>query len=143
MANGGSWFEEINEEKEAENELVIDEIKIDIYTAVRDKANQDGGEYELEAVVAVLDNDVQGASEMGIKSLKRRIYQQIEQNPLYFCDENGNVTIFEDDYVSRKYFVLRAIKEAIIKKSPNQKSMRNPSPKPFCCMISISLRSVR
>lgn len=123
VANGGTWFEEVNDEKEAENELALDEIKIDIYNAVREKASQDGGEYELEAVVAVLENSVQKASEMGLKSLKRRIYQEIERNPLYFCDDNGNVTIFEDDYVNRKYFVLRAIKEAIIKKSPNNKSM--------------------
>lgn len=123
VKNGGTWFEEINEEAEAENDLILDEIKIDIYNAVREKSVQDGGEYELEAVVAVLDNNVQAASDMGLKSLKRRIYQQIEQNPLYFCDENGNVTIFEDDYITRKYFVLRSIKEGIIKKSPNNKSM--------------------
>ncbi len=123
VANGGSWFEEINDEAEAENDLIIDEIKIDIYNAVRKKASEDGGEYELESVVAVLENSVQEASEMGLKSLKRRIYQEIESNPLYFCDEDGNVNIFEDDYVTRKYFALRAIKEAIIKKSANNKSM--------------------
>ena len=82
-----------------------------------------GREYELEAVVAVLDNDVQGASIMKVKSLKRRIYQEIEADPFYFCDDNGNVTIFEDDYITRKYFTLRAIKESIIKKSSNNKSM--------------------
>lgn len=122
-ANGGSWFEEVNDEKEAEQDLIIDELKIDIYNAVRNKAKEDGGEYELEAVVAVLENSVQEASEMGLKSLKRRIYQEIESNPLYFADDSGNVTIFEDDYVSRKYFVLRAIKEGIIKKSVNNKSI--------------------
>jgi hypothetical protein len=123
VANGGTWFEEVNDEKEAENDLIIDELKIDIYNAVRSKAAEDGGEYELEAVVAVLENSVQTASEMTPKSLKRRIYQEIEANPLYFADDNGNITIFEDDYVNRKYFVLRAIKEAVIKKSPNNKSM--------------------
>ena len=71
VANGGTWFEEVNDEKEAEDDLIIDELKIDIYNAVRKKANEDGGEYELEAVVAVLENSVQVASEMQIKSLKR------------------------------------------------------------------------
>ena len=60
---------------------------------------------------------------MKVKSLKRRIYQEIEADPFYFCDDNGNVTIFEDDYITRKYFTLRAIKESIIKKSSNNKSM--------------------
>lgn len=123
VANGGSLFEVVDDEKEAEDSLALDEIKIDIYNAVREQLKEDGGEYALEALVAVLENSVQVASEMGVKSLKRRIYQEIEANPYYFVDDNGNVTVFEDDYISRKYFVLRAIKEQVIKKSVNKKSM--------------------
>jgi len=122
-ANGGTWFEEVNDEKEAEADLIIDDLKIDLYNAVRNKLEEDDGIYELEAVVAVLENNVQEASTMSPKSLKRRIYQEIENNPLYFADDNFKITIFEDDYINRKYFVLRSIKEAIIKKSPNNKSM--------------------
>ena len=123
VSNGGIWFEEVNDEKEAEADLVIDEIKIDIYNAVRAKLKEDGGVYELEAVVAVLENSVAIAADMSPQALKRRIYQEVESNPLYFTDDNKNVTIFEDDYINRKYFVLRAIKESIIKKSANNKSM--------------------
>lgn len=122
-ANGGALFEMIDDEKEAEESLEIDELKIDIYNAIREKAKEDGGEYALESLVAVLENSVSVASEMGMKSLKRRIYQQIEADPYYFTDDHGNVSIFEDDYISRKYFVLRAIKEQVIKKSSNNKSM--------------------
>lgn len=123
VENGGSLFEMIDDEKEAEEGLELDELKIDIYSAIREKAKEDGGEYELEAIVAVLENSVVAASEMGIKSLKRRIYQEIEADPYFFVDDKGNVNIFEDDYITRKYFVLRAIREGIIKKSPNNKSM--------------------
>jgi len=123
VKNNGVWFEEVNDEKEAEADLKIEDLKIDLYNAVRNKLKEDDGVYELEAIVAVLENSVSAASEMSPQSLKRRIYQEIENNPLYFSDDNYNVTIFEDDYVNRKYFVLRAIKEAIIKKSPNNKSM--------------------
>jgi len=123
VANGGNWFEEVNDEKDAEFELDVAEMKVDIYNAVREKAKEEEGEYALEALVAVLENSVVVASEMGLGSLKRRIYQEIESNPYYFVDDNGAVTVFEDDYVTRKYFVLRAIKEAVIKKSPNQKSI--------------------
>lgn len=122
-ANGGTWFEEVNDEKEAEADLIIDDLRIDLYNAVRNKLAEEDGVYELEAIVAVLENSVQEASTMSPQSLKRRIYQEIENNPLYFADDNYNVTIFEDDYINRKYFVLRAIKEAIIMKSPNNKSM--------------------
>lgn len=123
VANGGNLFEEVNGEKEAEREMILDEMRIDIYNEVRRVSKLDDGEYQLEAVVAVLEDSVAKASEMGMQSLKRRIYQEIESNPEYFCDDDGNVTIFNDDYISRKYFVLRAIKEAVIKKSVNNKSM--------------------
>tara|TARA_R110000796_G_scaffold23144_1_gene66654 strand:- start:2426 stop:3244 length:819 start_codon:yes stop_codon:yes gene_type:complete len=121
--NGGSWFEEINDEQEAEDDLTLEELKNDVYNAVRKKALEADGEYELEAVVAVLENSVQKASEMQLNSLKRRIYQQVQSNVEYFTDDNGNVNIFEDEYIMRKFFVLRAIKEGIIKKSINGKSM--------------------
>ena len=123
VANGGNLFEEINDEKEAENDLKIDDIKIDIYNAIRKIASEDGGEYKLEAVVAVLEDSVVTASEMGLKSLKRRLYQEVEADYEFFCDDSGNVTIFQDDFISRKYFVLRALKENVIKKSPNNKSI--------------------
>lgn len=123
VVNGGNLFEVIDEEKEAEDSLELDELKVDIYNAIREEAAKDGGEYALEAVVAVLENSVVKASQMGVKSLKRRIYQEIEADPEFFIDDHGNVNIFEDDYINRKYFVLRAINEAIIKKSPNNKSM--------------------
>lgn len=123
VANGGNLFEEVNDDKEAEMDLKIEELKIDIYNAVREQANKEDGEDRLEPVVAVLENSVVKASEMGLSSLKRRIYQEIESNPWYFCDDSGKVTIFEDSYINRRYFVLRAIKEAVIKKSPNNKSM--------------------
>tara|TARA_R110000851_G_scaffold185529_2_gene334817 strand:+ start:289 stop:1077 length:789 start_codon:yes stop_codon:yes gene_type:complete len=123
FANGGNWFEEVNDEKESETELDLAEMKVDIYNAIRERAEKDDGAYALEAVVAVLEDSVVVASEMGMKSLKRRIYQEIESNPFYFVDDDGDVTVFEDDYINRKYFVLRAIKEAVIKKSPTNKSM--------------------
>ena len=122
-ANGGSLFEEINDEKEAEIELRVDDIKIDIYNAIREVAAQKGGEYKLEAVVAVLEDSIIKASKLELSGLKRRLYREVESDWEFFTDDSGNVTIFEDDYISRKYFVLRALREGIIKKSPNNKSM--------------------
>jgi hypothetical protein len=122
-ANGGVWFEEINDEQEAEDDLTLEELKNDVYNAVRKKAKEADGEYELEAVVAVLENSVEKASGMQMNSLKRRIYQQVQSDVYYFVDDFGNVNIFEDDYIMRKFFVLRAIKEGILKKSVNGNAM--------------------
>jgi hypothetical protein len=122
-ANGGGWFEVINEEQEAKESIEDEELKNDIMYAVREVAKKKDGIHELSAVVAVLLDSVDEASKMGIESLKRVIYNEIDNDPKYFVDEKGNVTIFEDDGIKRKYLILRAIKEGIIKKSVNNRSM--------------------
>ena len=119
----GGWFESVNEELEAKESINEEELKNDIIYAVRQMAKTKDGIHELSAVVAVLLNDVNEASSMGIESLKRVIYNEVEADPTYFADENGNVTIFEDDEIKRKYLILRAINEGIIKKSPNSRSI--------------------
>lgn len=119
----GGWFMEINEEEEAKESIKEDELKTDIMYAVRQMAKKEDGIHELSAVVAVMLGDVGEASKMGIEQLKRVIYNQIEANPYYFADENDNVTIFEDDDIKRRYIILRAIKEGIIKKSSNARSI--------------------
>ncbi len=103
VANGGGWFEEVNEEQESKESIVLDEVKNDIMYAVRQMAKEKDGIHELSAVVAVLLDSVDEASSMGIESLKRVIYNEIDNDPYYFMDDKGNVTIFEDDVIKRKY----------------------------------------
>ncbi len=121
--NGGSWFEEVNEEMEANESVVLDDLKMDIKLAIREKLAEEDGVHQVEAVVAVLMDSVDEARAMSKGELKRALYQEAEYNPYYFVDDEGNVTIFNDDSVVRKYFVLRAIKDGIIKKTPNSKAM--------------------
>ena len=54
---------------------------------------------------------------------KLTIYRFAEANPDYFTDDAGEINIFDDEYVHRKYLVLRAIKDNVLKKSANNKSM--------------------
>jgi hypothetical protein len=119
----GGWFEPVNEEMEAQESINDEELKNDIMYVVRQMAKTKDGLHELSAVVAVLLGNVNEASNMGIEQLKRVIYNEIYADPTYFADENGNVTIFEDTLVKRKYIVLRAIKEGILKKTPNNRSI--------------------
>ena len=122
-ANGGSWFEEINEEVEATEEIEVEELIQDIKFAVREKEKEEEGIYALETVVSVLVSSVSEASKMTKAELKRAIYNAAENNPYYFTDDNGNVNIFDDENVNRKYLTLKSINEGIIKKSPNNKSI--------------------
>lgn len=123
VANGGTWFEEVNDEVEAKESIEIEELIMDIKQAVRDKSKEKDGIYALEAVVAVLTGSVVGASEMGKEELKREIYMAVDRNPYYFVNDAGDVTIFEDDYILRKHLTLVALRNGVIRKSTNNKSI--------------------
>lgn len=122
-ANGGTVFEEVNTEIEAKEGIRDEEIKTDIRVAIRDIAKEDEGIHKLSAIVAVMTGSIEEATSMGIESLKRFLYNEVDNNHTYFTDEEGNVTIFEDEFIHRKYITLRALKEQIIKKSIDGKSM--------------------
>lgn len=123
VKNGGIWFEEIDDEMEAKESIAIDELKMDIKQAIRDKSKEEDGLYALSAVVASINGSVVEASEMGMQELKRDLYFEVERDPFYFVDDNLEVDIFENDYVYRKYLVLDAIRQGILIKSTNGKSI--------------------
>jgi hypothetical protein len=58
---------------------------------------------------------------MTTDELKRTIYAEAEKNPERFIDSKGNVTIFEEDSTARKYLVLRAMHDGVIKVSSNNR----------------------
>lgn len=122
-ANGGNLFEEVNDEIIAEDDINYDELVLDAKQAVRDKAKEKDGVFALEMVVGVITNSVVKASKMETSELKRFLYREIDNNPNYFADENGNINIFDDQAMQRKYVTLRAIKDGILKESANGKSM--------------------
>lgn len=121
--NGGNWFEEINDEQEAGEDIEREELVTDIKQAVKAKGDEEEGIYALEMVASILLNSVNEASKMSKSELKRTIYQFADSDPYYFTDDEGNVNVFDDEYSHRKYLVLRAIRDNIIKKSPNKKSI--------------------
>lgn len=122
-SNGGNWFEEINDEVEAEKIIETEELILDIKQEIRNKSKEKDGIYALEMVASVLLNSDNKASEMGKEELKRIIYREVDKNPNYFLDENNNINIFNNEELQRKYLTLRALKEGILKKSISDKSI--------------------
>jgi hypothetical protein len=122
-ANGGSWFELVNDEKEAVDEVRKEDAVLDVKQAIRDKEKEEDGIFALEALTAVLKGSVAGVKEMSKSEMKREIYAAVDENPFRFIDAKGNVTIFEDESVSRKYIVLRAISDGIITVSANNRGV--------------------
>lgn len=123
IANGGKWFEHVDEEKEAKESIEVDELQIDLKYAVRQVAKKKDGIHKLKAEVAVITGSIDIASRKGIEELKQELYNQIEANPYYFTDDLGNPNIFDNEEVFRKYMVLKALKDGVIRKSTNGKTM--------------------
>lgn len=122
-ANGGYWFESIDEEKEARESIQLDELKADIMYQIRQKSKEENGLQELSAVVSVLEGSVEAASRMGIESLKRILYNEVDVNPMYFTNDSGEVNIFDDEVGNRTYIVLQALQNGILAKSDNKRSI--------------------
>ena len=123
VANGGTWFEFIDEEQEAKESIEIDELQIDLKYTVRKVAKQKEGIHKLKAEVAVITGSVDIASRKEIEELKQILYNHIEIDPFYFTDDEGNPNIFDNEDVFRKYMVLKALKDGVIRKSPNNKTI--------------------
>lgn len=123
VANGGVWFEYINEEQEAKESIEIDELQIDLKYAVRQMAKKKDGIHKLKAEVAVITGSIDTASRKGIEELKQELYNAIEIDPFYFTDESGKANIFDNEFIFRKYIVLKALKDGVLRKSPNSKTM--------------------
>lgn len=121
--DNGTWFEEINDEKEAGEDIELEELITEIKQTVRAKGEEKDGVFALEMVASILLDSLHDAAKMTPSELKRVIYQKADSNPYYFTDDAGNINIFDDEFTQRKYLVLRAIKDNVIKKSPNRKSI--------------------
>jgi hypothetical protein len=122
-ANNGRWFEEINEEIEATEDIEMEELIIDIKQAIKEKALEKDGVFALEMVASVLKNFAIEIGKYQTSELKRMIYNYVDIDPFLFLNDANAVNIFDDEYIQRKYLVLRSIAEGVIKKSPSRKAM--------------------
>lgn len=121
VANGGNVFEEVNEDKQAEEQIEREDLILDLKNAVREKQKDEEGIYELQALVATLKGSAAIASKMSSAELKREIYIAIENNPLRFSNGKGGHTLF-DRAVKRKHLALLCIGSGVISTSPNGKA---------------------
>ena len=114
-ANGGNIFEEIDEDKEAEEALEREDMIIDLKSEVRAVQAKEDGIFKLQSLVAVLKNSVTVASKMTSSELRREIYLAIENNPKRFMD--GKKTNLFSEEVSRRHIALLGLASDVIKTS--------------------------
>ena len=123
-ANGGRIFEEVDREKEAKQAIELEEIIIAAKQAIINKSKEDEGIYDLETVTAVLTGNFDEASKMQKESLKRALFQQVDKNPYRFVNEDGEVDIFDDEYIKRKYLAIRAERLGVIERTGSGRSFK-------------------
>lgn len=140
--NGGGLFEEVNDEKEAQNDIVKEELVLDIKQAIRDKEKEKDGIYALESLTAVLKGSVAAVRDMSKSEMKREIYKFVDENPYRFVDNKGNVNIFDDESVNRKYLTLRAISEGVITVAPNNRSVMWGNDKSVIINVPLGIKPV-
>jgi len=122
-ANGGHVFEFVDDEQHAKDHIAVDEKKIDIKYTIRKRSKEKDGVHALKQVASVIKGSLVEVDEMGVEELKEMLYNQVDTNYRFFIDDAGNVDIFEDEYLKRKYLALRSIKAGIIKESSDRKSI--------------------
>jgi hypothetical protein len=120
--DNGRIFEEINEGKEAEEEIELEELVIGLKQEVRDKAKDDNGVYELQALASSLLGSVARTSNMTTPELKREVYIHIDRNPHRFLDSKNQSNLF-DSNIERLHIALLALDEDHVKITPNKKSI--------------------
>lgn len=140
--NGGTWFEETNDEQTAKEANKDREILMEVMYAIKQMAKKEDGIHKLKAEVAVLNGNVESTDGLLTEELKEILYSAAEDNPSYFADEGGNVVIFEDDEVHRKYITLQAIRTGILKKSPNGRAMLWADTEKLICSSPASVNIV-
>lgn len=122
--NGGGWFEEVDEAAEAKQDIEIEELIMDIKDIIRDKYKAKNGIAELEMVVSILLGSLDQAAALSADELKRVLYQEAEANPKFFINEDTEeVNVFDDENKKRRYLTLRGLKNGIIVKTINGRSM--------------------
>ena len=119
----GGWFEIVDDEVEAKESIELEELQMDVKSMIRKVSKDKDGIHKLAAVVAVLKGSVDDATKMGIEELKMELYNEVENDIKYFVSESGDVTIFDDEDIQRKYLILNGFKSGVIKKSANGKSV--------------------
>jgi len=123
VENGGIWFEYIDEAAEAKVDIERDELIQDIKVAIRDQYKQKGGVAKLEMAVSLLFGSLDQAAKLNADELKRVLYSEADENPDFFLDQNGNVNIFDNQDKIRKYITLKSLKDGVIAKTVNGKSI--------------------
>lgn len=135
--SNGKLFEMIDDAADARQVVDEEELILDIKQAIRNKAKEKNGEETLRVVVSVLISDVSRASKMSLDELKNEAYYAVDENPHRFCDDSGEITIFDDSDITRKAVAQQAFISGVITLSPDAKRIIWGDNKATICVVPV------
>lgn len=118
VANGGTIFQEVDFQKEAADELRIEDMILDVKEAIRVKAkNTETGVAALRTVLASLQGSMSGISAMSPNELRAELFAYVDSDPTRFVNSKGEPNLFDDPKRVRMYVTLSALESGVIVKS--------------------------
>lgn len=140
VKNGGSLFEEINDEMEASKSLEVEDLIVDLKSLVKETQKKKDGLLELQTLVSSIKKSYVVASKLSMPELRREVYRAIDSNPLAFVDEKGNPQLFSEK-VKREYLALRSIAEGVVKVTVDGRSIVWGDTGALICSIPVGLKA--
>ena len=133
----GKIFEVIDDAADAKELVMDEELILDIKQAIRQKAKEPNGIETLRIVVSVLISNVSKAAKMSPDELKNEAYYAVDENPARFCNEEGEVTIFDDSDITRKAVAQQAFTSGVISVSADTRRIIWSDNKATICNIPV------
>jgi len=110
----GVGFELIDGAKDAKEMVDVEDLAIDVKTAIREKVKTKEGTEELRAIVSVLISNVSEAAKMSSDELRNAAYEAVDSNLSRFVNAEGDVTIFDNTDFKRKAIAQHAFNSGVI-----------------------------
>jgi hypothetical protein len=123
VVNGGSTFEPVDLEQTAKESTSDIELRSNIVNTIIKTSKEEDGFYKLSAVAAVIKGSVDEVKDLSTSELKELLYKEMDRDLKFFVDEDGNVDIFDDESIQRKYIILNALRLHVLKRSADGRSM--------------------
>jgi hypothetical protein len=134
--NGGV-FELIDTASDATDIADMEELKLDVKQAIRDKAKEDAGMEELRLITSVLISNAAEAAKMEPSQIKNALYDLVDQNVKRFVNDNGEVSIFDDVKIKRAAITQHAFNSGVIQVSADGSKVMWSDNKATICMIPV------
>jgi hypothetical protein len=118
----GKKYDLINNAKEAEEMLVLEDIILEIKNTIRMKSKTEEGIEQMKLILSVLQPTT-NTDNFSPGEVRYALFTEVDTNYKRFVGDNNEVTIFDNPEVQRKAIINKAFKSGTIKLSNDARSV--------------------